>query len=200
MAPRIWRAFHENELWVDSMRASRGLKGLGKQVQVLLSSGQSSAAVGLRWWMLALLVFVLDQLAKWIVQLAMPYGQVIPLLEFFNLVHVWNTGGAFSVLADAGGWQRYGFIGLALAVSVWLAIALCKPLPRADAAAFSLILGGALGNVMDRIVRGHVVDYLDIHWRDWHWPAFNLADIGISCGAALLLAAALRGNRTEKLA
>ena len=178
------------------MRTSRPLK----LVHAVLPYGQASTAIGFRWWMLALLVVVLDQLAKLIVQLAMPYGQVIPLLEFFNLVHVWNTGAAFSVFADAGGWQRYCFIGLALTVSLWLAIALCRPLPRVDAAAYTLILGGALGNAVDRVVRGHVVDYLDLHWRNWHWPAFNLADIGISCGAALLVAAAFRGDRTEKLA
>lgn len=148
--------------------------------------------------MLALLVVVLDQIAKLFVQTAMPYGQVIPWSEFFNLVHVRNTGAAFSFLANAGGWQRYLFLVLALAVSLWLAIALCKPLPRVEAAAYALIVGGALGNAVDRIVRGYVVDYLDVHWRDWHWPAFNLADVGLTCGAALLVATAFRGNKARE--
>ena len=92
------------------------------------------------------------------------------------------------------------FIAIALGVSLWLALALLKPMPALQAAAYSLILGGALGNVLDRIGRGYVVDYLDVHWRDWHWPAFNLADVGITCGAALLLATAFGGSkaRTER--
>jgi signal peptidase II len=106
---------------------SDGLKLLREQVHAVVPYRRRSTAIGVRWWMLGLLVVVLDQAAKLVVQAAMPYGQVIPLLDFFNLVHVWNTGAAFSFLADAGGWQRYFFIGLALSVSLWLAIALSKP-------------------------------------------------------------------------
>ena len=154
-------------------------------------------AIGIRWWLLALLVVVMDQAVKLVVQDAMPYGKVIPVLTFVNLVHVWNTGAAFSFLADAGGWQRYLLIGIASTVSLWLAIALCRPLPRFEAAAYALILGGALGNVADRIIRGYVVDYLDLYWRQWHWPAFNIADVSIVAGAALLVVGGLRANKGD---
>lgn len=159
------------------------------------SNGRRGALVGSRWWALALAVAALDQTAKLLVHNVMPYGQVIPIIDVFNLVHVWNTGAAFSFLADAGGWQRYFFIAIALGVSLWLALALRKRMPALQAAAYGLILGGALGNVLDRIGRGYVVDYLDVHWRHWHWPAFNLADVGITCGAALLLATAFRSSK-----
>jgi signal peptidase II len=114
------------------------------------------------------------------------------LTGFFNVVHVWNTGAAFSFLANAGGWQRYFFIALAFGVSIWLTLALRKPLRALEAGAYSLILGGALGNAVDRLLRGHVVDYLDFHLGGWHWPAFNVADIGIVCGALLMVVSSLR--------
>lgn len=138
----------------------------------------------------------LDQLSKSAVDAHLPYGANIPITGFFNLVHAWNTGAAFSLLANAAGWQRYLFIALALGVSLWLAWVLRKPLPRLEAAAYSLILGGALGNAVDRVSRGYVVDYLDLHLGGWHWPAFNLADIGITTGAgAVLISAWLDRNR-----
>lgn len=149
------------------------------------------------WMLLTALIALADQGSKFLVQDLMPYGQSIPVTPFFNLVHVWNTGAAFSFLADAGGWQRFFFIILALAVSIGLIVVLRKPLPRLEATGYSLILGGALGNVVDRIMRGHVVDYLDFYWRGWHWPAFNVADIGITLGATLLVIAMLRSHRVE---
>lgn len=145
-----------------------------------------------RWWLLAGAVLAADVASKAAVHTLMPYGQSIPLTSFFNLVHTWNTGAAFSFLADAGGWQRYLFMALAFAISAWLALELRKGLPRVQAWAYSLIMGGALGNALDRGMRGYVVDYLDFHLRGWHWPAFNIADIGIVCGAALLVVAAMR--------
>jgi signal peptidase II len=117
----------------------------------------------------------------------MSYGQSIPLTGFFNLVHVWNTGAAFSFLADAGGWQRYFFIVITLGVSIILVVMLRKPRTRTEALGYSLVLGGALGNGFDRVVRGYVVDYLDFYWRNWHWPAFNVADSGITLGVFLLV-------------
>jgi signal peptidase II len=140
-----------------------------------------------RWWSLAISVTTADQLSKLAVSTLMDYGQNVPLSGFFNLVYVWNTGAAFSFLADAGGWQRYFFIGITLVVSTILAVMLRKPRPRAEALGYSLVLGGALGNGFDRIVRGYVVDYFDFYWRNWHWPAFNLADCGIVLGVLLLL-------------
>lgn len=150
----------------------------------------SPTAIAWRWWSLAISVGTADQFIKLAVSTLIPYGQSIPLTGFFNLVHVWNTGAAFSFLADAGGWQRYFFIVLTLAVSIVLALMLCRPRPRAEALGYSLILGGALGNGFDRVVRGYVVDYLDFYWRSWHWPAFNLADSSITLGVAALLWAA----------
>ena len=147
----------------------------------------SATDIAWRWWTLAISVAVADQLTKLAVSTLMYYGQSIPLTGFFNLVHVWNTGAAFSFLADAGGWQRYFFIVITLGVSIALVVMLRKPRTRTEALGYSLVLGGALGNGFDRVVRGYVVDYLDFYWRNWHWPAFNVADSGITLGVFLLV-------------
>lgn len=144
------------------------------------------------WYGLAGVVVLVDQSTKFAVAVGLAYGEQIRVTSFFNLVHVRNSGAAFSLLADAGGWQRFFFITLALGVSVWLMRALRQGLPVLEAVGFSLILGGALGNVVDRILRGAVVDYLDFYWRGMHWPAFNLADIAISLGAICLMTAAMK--------
>lgn len=152
---------------------------------------------GAGWWTLALLFASADQGIKYVVHSGLPYGASIPLTDFFNLVHRWNTGAAFSFLADADGWQRYFFLVIAFVVSAALGWMLTKPMPKTEAFGYSLILGGAIGNAIDRINRGYVVDYLDFHWQSWHWPAFNLADIGICVGAALLIAVSFRANRNH---
>lgn len=141
------------------------------------------------WWCAALAIALLDQGTKQIVEAKLEYAQVIHVTAFFNLVHVWNTGAAFSILADAGGWQRWFFVALATGISAWLALALLKPRQQLEAAAYCLILGGALGNLVDRVFRGYVVDSLDFHWRGWHWPAFNFADLTITLGVGIFLAA-----------
>ncbi|MDA8259179.1 MAG: signal peptidase II [Betaproteobacteria bacterium] len=141
------------------------------------------------WWCAAGAIALLDQGTKQLVEARLEYAQVIPVTAFFNLVHVWNSGAAFSILADAGGWQRWFFIALATGVSAWLAFALLKPRLQREAAAYCLILGGALGNLADRVFRGYVVDSLDFHWGGWHWPAFNFADVAITLGVGLFLAA-----------
>ncbi len=146
----------------------------------------TGTAVAWRWWTLAIAVAAADQLSKFAVSTLMFYGQSIPLSGFFNLVHVWNTGAAFSFLADAGGWQRYFFILITLGVSICLAVMLHKPRRGIESFGYSLVLGGALGNGFDRVVRGYVVDSLDFHWQSWHWPAFNLADCGIVLGVFCL--------------
>jgi len=162
----------------------------------LIQSGQPfrSRAQPRRWWLLAVAVLGLDVSSKAAISTLMPYGESIPLTGFFNLVHVWNTGAAFSFLANAGGWQRYFFIALAFGVSIWLTLELRKPRPALEVVAYSLILGGALGNAVDRLLRGHVVDHLDFHLGGWHWPAFNVADIGIVCGALLMVLTSRRGH------
>lgn len=152
------------------------------------------------WYGLALATAALDQVSKLIVVRTLPYGEVIPLTGFFNLVHARNPGAAFSFLADAGGWQKYFLIGVAVLISAWLVTMLWRRPPAREAVPLALILGGALGNVADRINRGFVVDYLDFHWSGWHWPAFNLADVWITSGVALLLVAGLLEIRREKAA
>jgi len=127
-----------------------------------------------------------DQAIKWLVQQSMAYGESISVTSFFNWVHVWNTGAAFSLFANGGGWQRYFFIGIAVVVSIFLIKLILENRHKGEAIAYSLILGGAMGNLIDRVFRGYVVDSFDFYWRDWHWPAFNLADIAIVLGALLL--------------
>lgn len=140
------------------------------------------------WYMLAGVIVVSDQITKLLIASRFALGERVHMTSFFNLVHVRNRGAAFSLLADANGWQRYLFIVLAFGVSIYLVRMLGRSLTRVEAVGYSFILGGALGNVTDRILRGGaVVDFIDIHWHGVHWPAFNLADVGISLGIALLL-------------
>ncbi|MBY0242355.1 MAG: signal peptidase II [Burkholderiaceae bacterium] len=150
------------------------------------------------WWGLAFAVALTDQGTKYAVQSGLTLDAVVPVTGFFNLVHRWNTGAAFSFLADADGWQRYFLSALALIVAAALTWMLSRPRPRSEALAYALILGGALGNAADRIVRGYVVDFLDFHWHGWSWPAFNLADAGICVGAALLIAASFRRDQPAR--
>lgn len=152
---------------------------------------------GLTWLWLAAVVLVLDQVTKLavIAKLA-PYQDVVPLTGFFNLVHVHNTGAAFSLFADQPGWQRFFFIGLALVAAVVILDLLRKVSGRARfCAGLALILGGAIGNVVDRVQYGHVVDFLDVFVGAWHWPAFNVADSGITVGATLLILDAFLGKK-----
>lgn len=143
-----------------------------------------------RCWLLASAVVSIDLLTKALTEASMPYLSYVEITPFFNFGHWRNPGAAFSFLADAGGWQRYFFVGLAAAVSIWLAYALTRSLQILERWAFSLILGGALANGIDRAVRGYVVDFLDFHWRGMHWPAFNVADMAITAGAVLMIAGA----------
>lgn len=142
-----------------------------------------------RWYFLALAILTSDQAAKSYIDITTPLGWSEEVTSFFNLVHVLNPGAAFSFLAGAGGWQRWFFLAFALIASVWLAWMISKPLRRLEGLAYGLILGGALGNAFDRVVRGHVIDYLDFHAGGWHWPAFNFADMAIFAGAVALVAA-----------
>lgn len=147
------------------------------------------------WLGVAGAVFAADFATKELVRQRMAEGDAVALAPFFNLVSARNSGAAFSMLADAGGWQRPFFVALALAVSIALAWMLGAARSRAEAWAFSLILGGALGNALDRAVHARVTDFLDFHLAGWHWPAFNVADIGICVGAALLVISSFRPER-----
>ena len=154
---------------------------------------------GLRYLWLALLVFVLDQWSKYAVVDAMDLYQSIQVLPFFNLTYVHNYGAAFSFLHDADGWQRWFFSIIAFVVS-GLILWWLKSTPREQhllSVAFNFILGGALGNVYDRLMHGYVIDFLDFYLGGWHWPAFNLADSAIFVGAALLILDMLKNKQTE---
>lgn len=141
------------------------------------------------WLWLAVLVIVLDQATKMYFSATMQLGESVSLLPVFSWTLAHNYGAAFSFLHDAGGWQRWFFAGIALVVSggilFWL-----KTLPanaRFLACALVLVLGGALGNLYDRMMLGYVVDFIHVHYGTWHFPAFNIADCGISVGAAMLI-------------
>lgn len=140
------------------------------------------------WYLIAFTVLLIDQISKHWIESLYDHGHSMPVTPFFNLVLTYNPGAAFSFLADAGGWQRHLFTGLALVVSVVLIWLLPKHHHEKRLAwAMSLILGGALGNAIDRIVFGHVIDFLDFYVGRYHWPAFNLADTAICIGAFLLI-------------
>jgi len=141
-----------------------------------------------KWLGLAALVLIADQVTKYVVSRTFALYESVEVTPFFNLVLVHNRGAAFSFLSDAGGWQRGFFICIALVASVWIAWLIRKHATQSVfCLALALILGGALGNVIDRILFGAVVDFLDFHAYGYHWPAFNVADAAISCGAALLI-------------
>ena len=138
---------------------------------------------------LAALVVVLDQATKLaMLRLIEPY-QTIPVIPGFNLTLAFNRGASFSFLADAGGWQRWLFSAVSVAASVVIVVLLRRTAPgdRLNATGLSLVLGGALGNLIDRLWLGHVVDFFDVYYRAWHWPAFNVADSAITVGAVILL-------------
>lgn len=141
------------------------------------------------WLWLSGVVIVLDQASKLLAEQALPYAEAHRLLPVLDLTLLYNRGAAFSFLAGAGGWQRWVFIGIALAVSLFL-LNWMRRTPRQHwcvAASLALLLGGALGNLFDRIVYGHVIDFISVHYAGWYFPAFNLADSAITLGAILLI-------------
>jgi len=147
------------------------------------------------WLILSAGIVVLDQATKFIVVRSLAESRPIEVTSFFNLVLVHNPGAAFSFLADGAGWQRGLFVAIAIVASVWIVYLLRKyPQPRLFALALALILAGAVGNVIDRITVGAVIDFLDFHAFGYHWPAFNVADSAITCGAVLLVFDALRSR------
>lgn len=151
----------------------------------------------LKWLWLSVVVIALDQATKVAAEIWLQYHDPVPVLPFFNLMLSYNTGAAFSFLADAGGWQRWFFVLLALGVSAVIVFWLSRlpPAQRWVAVALSLVLGGAIGNVIDRLAYGHVIDFLDFFVGQWHWPTFNIADSAITIGVAVLLIDGLFGGR-----
>ncbi len=151
-----------------------------------------------RWLALAGIVIVADFVTKAWVLAVFHLHERMAVTSFFNLVLVMNPGASFSFLADAGGWQRWFFIVLALAISAWLVAMIRRhAAERLMPAALALVLGGALGNVIDRVRFGAVVDFLDFHVAGWHWPAFNVADSAITVGVILLVWQQLRHNEPQ---
>ena len=142
----------------------------------------------MRWLSLAALIIVLDQISKLLISGHFVYGESMRITGFFNLVLAHNTGAAFSFLDSAGGWQRWMFTAIAIVASIWIVRLLRQHTHQATfCLALALVLGGALGNLIDRVAYGYVVDFLDFYWNTYHFPAFNVADSAISVGAALLL-------------
>ncbi len=154
-----------------------------------------------RWLLLALIVIILDQTSKAAITSHFVHGEVLAITSFFNLVLAHNSGAAFSFLHDAGGMQRWLFSAIAIIASVWIVWLLRKhQAEKLFSFALAFILGGALGNLIDRVNYGYVVDFLDFHWADYHFAAFNLADAAITCGAALLILDGFKGKRHEHTA
>ncbi|MCK6438076.1 MAG: signal peptidase II [Rivihabitans pingtungensis] len=153
-----------------------------------------------RWFVLSALVIVLDQLSKVYFNGAYQYGEVREVIPgLFNFVLVYNPGAAFSFLADAGGWQKFFFTALAFAVSGWLGWQMLRGgQSRMMNLASALIIGGALGNVIDRLIHGHVIDFIQVYYQHYYWPAFNLADSAICLGAALMVLDSFRQPATRK--
>ena len=141
------------------------------------------------WGWLSLLVIVLDQATKYLAEALLVMHRPISVLPSLNLMLTYNTGAAFSFLADAGGWQRWFFLSLGLIVSIGLVAWLyrLKPEEKRLAAALALILGGAIGNLIDRVWLGQVIDFIQLYYGHWYWPAFNIADSAITLGATLLV-------------
>lgn len=156
-------------------------------------SGAARASDMIRWLLLAVAVIATDQASKAAVLDGLALGETHTLASFFNLVLVFNSGAAFSFLAGAGGWQKWFFVLLAVGISSWLLVLLRQHArERLLPTALALILGGALGNMIDRLRFDAVVDFLDFHAAGYHWPAFNIADSAITVGVALMLLHQLR--------
>jgi signal peptidase II len=156
----------------------------------------------LKWLWLTLLAVLLDQGSKLAIDASMQLYESIPVSPFFNLTYVHNPGAAFSFLSEAGGWQRWFFSGLALTISIGITIWLAKLQKHETllAAALSLILGGAIGNLIDRVAYGYVIDFIDVYYGNSHFPAFNIADAAINLGVFLLLAESFGWFGTAKQA
>lgn len=152
-----------------------------------LKHGNASA---LRWLWLSLLVILLDLGSKYLAESLLSYATPVHLLPIFDLTLLYNTGAAFSFLAGAGGWQRWLFVAIAVGMCVFLLHWMRRTPVRQRwlGMGLALVLGGALGNLFDRIVHGHVVDFISLHWAGYYFPAFNIADTAITLGTLALLA------------
>ncbi|WP_397536145.1 signal peptidase II [Roseateles sp.] len=149
---------------------------------------KSSSPRLIQWLLIAALIIIADQFTKVLILGSFQYGDSRYVTSFFNVVRVHNTGAAFSFLAGASGWQRWFFVGIGAVATVFIIWMLRRHGQQLlFATALSLILGGAIGNVVDRLLHGYVVDFIQLHWRGWYFPSFNVADSAISVGAVLLI-------------
>ena len=155
---------------------------------------------GLSFLWLSAVAFVLDLLTKYIVVQKFALYESVNILPVFNLTSVRNTGAAFSFLADHDGWQKFFFIGLAIVISSMLIYFMAKSeaAQKLQNAAYALIIGGALANAVDRAYNGYVIDFFDFYWRDWRYPVFNVADIAICVGAALIALDAFKQGKKQE--
>jgi signal peptidase II len=142
---------------------------------------------------------ILDQVTKHLAESRLAWDQPVEIFSWFNLTLAYNRGAAFSFLSDAAGWQRWFFIAIGVVaiavILVWMSRLASNE--HLTASALALILGGAAGNLMDRVLYGHVVDFIQWHYQDWYWPAFNIADSAITLGVALLIAVSLLGRHGD---
>ena len=152
---------------------------------------------GYAWLALSAAVVAIDLVTKSWFSSNFRYGEVREVTPFFNLVLTHNTGAAFSFLADAGGWQRWFFTAIAVVISIVLLVMLRRQKNPLVSSALALVLGGAIGNLYDRVTLGHVVDFVQLHASGYYFPAFNIADSAITVGVALLIADSLRPERTK---
>jgi len=152
-----------------------------------------------RWLWVSVFTVVFDQASKFAVLTMMELYQTIAVMPFVNFTYVHNTGAAFSFLSQAGGWQRWFFAFFAVVISLVLLVWLIrlKPHERLLAIALSLVLGGAIGNLIDRVALGYVIDFIDVYYQSWHWPVFNIADCAITIGVALLVLDSLLSKEVE---
>jgi len=144
----------------------------------------------LKWLWLSLLALVLDQASKLFIDHSLQLYESIPVMPSLNITYVHNIGAAFSFLSEAGGWQRWFFAGIAFVMSIVISIWLKRLQAHENllAAALSLVLGGAVGNLIDRLAYGYVIDFIEIYYQSWHFPVFNIADSAITLGVILMLA------------
>lgn len=153
----------------------------------------------MKWFWVSAVVLILDQCSKLLADTMLVLQQPVAVMPLVAIRKAYNTGAAFSFLSDAAGWQRWFFIGLALVVIAVL-VTWLRRLPAGQtrtALALALILGGAVGNLIDRVVYGYVIDFIDFYYGSWHWPTFNIADSAIFIGAVLLLLDAFLGHKKD---
>ncbi|MFS6938211.1 lipoprotein signal peptidase [Neisseria animaloris] len=155
-----------------------------------------------KYWLLAIIAIILDQVSKTAILNRFEYTERLNIIpNFFDLTLVYNTGAAFSFLADAGGWQKYFFLGLAAVISFYLARAIVKDdFGTWGKLGAAMVIGGAFGNVIDRLIHGHVVDFLLFYWKNWYYPAFNVADSFICVGAVMLVIDGFKHKKDDKQA